>query len=82
MTDAIKLAIEALEDLIESVTGVDQVSLPHESGKIEGGAMKERIAARCGASAPSSELNRISGELKCHCLNKYKLPNATQAKTP
>ena len=46
MTDAIKLAIEALEDLIESVTGVDQVSLPHESGKTEGGAMKERQIAR------------------------------------
>ena len=31
MTDAIKLAIEALEDLIESVTGVDQVSAVNEA---------------------------------------------------
>ena len=48
MTDATKMAIEALGGLIESVTGVDQVSLPHESGKTEGGAMKER---RCCAAA-------------------------------
>lgn len=31
MTDAIKLAIEALEDLIESVTGVDQVSAVNQA---------------------------------------------------
>ena len=31
MTDAIKLAIEALEDLIESVTGVDQVSAVNDA---------------------------------------------------
>ena len=31
MSDAIKLAIEALEDLIESVTGVDQVSAVNQA---------------------------------------------------
>ena len=56
MTYAIKLAIEALEDLIESVTGVDQVSLPHESGKTEGGAMKER---RCSAGAVGDPMEQL-----------------------